>query len=88
MSLVQYKDVSDHARDPYWSDAAVEAEQAIADTFFRAQAAFEDAMRAFNRNSSLYKIDVQAMQDAFHDYLPSPDFITDKLSEVTPPQRN
>lgn len=72
----------------YWEPRFIDAEQEIADTLFRAQAAFEDAMRAFNRDCTIYKIDVEAVKDAFHDYLPSPDFITDKLAEVTPPQRN
>lgn len=72
----------------YWEPRFIDAEQAVADTLFRAQAAFEDAMRAFNKNSTLYKIDIQGVRDAFHDYLPSPDFIAEKLSELTPPQRN
>lgn len=88
MSYILTRQQAEAEASEYWEPRYINAEQEIADTLFRAQAAFEDAMRAYNRNSTVAKIDIQGVADAFHDYLPSPDFIQTKLAELTPPQRN
>lgn len=59
-------------QDERMSDDARNAEIAVMETYFRAEAAFRDAIAAVNRMSAFATIDASALEDFAHDYLPDP----------------
>lgn len=60
-------------QDDRMSDEAYAAELAILEAYFRAEAAFRDAIAVVNRMSSFATIDASALEDFAHDYLPDED---------------
>lgn len=85
---IQYKDVAN--KSTAIGDEAAASEAALMAEYFRAEAAYRDVLAKVQRNSIFYNDSplVEAFDDHTHDYAPSPDHWADKLSEVTPPQRN
>ncbi len=85
---VQFKDVAN--KSTAIGDEAAASEAALMAEYFRAEAAYRDVLAKVARNSMFYNgwERVQAFNDFSHDEMPDPETWADKLSEVTPPQRN
>lgn len=71
---MSYKQTRREANDgERMSDFDYNAETNIMDAYFRAEAAFRDAIATVNKLSMFATIDAAALEDFGHDYLPDPD---------------
>ena len=68
--------------DERMSDDAYAAETEIMQAYFRAEAAFLDAVMRVNKASTFATIDAAALEDFAHDYLPDPDSWKETLEDA------
>jgi hypothetical protein len=71
---MSYEQTSREARNQErMSDFDYKTETHIMEAYFRAEAAFRDAIANVNKLSMFATIDAAALEDFAHDYLPDPD---------------
>jgi hypothetical protein len=68
--------------DERWSLQDYEGETSVMEAYFRAEAAFRDAIATVNKMSNFAKIDAEAFENFCHDELPDPDSWRETIEET------